>query len=168
MISVNFGSKYFELKFCSVFSLRLFCGVVARQRCAGDGGRPVACHACLTLMTPVAYRPIIRFSRTVSCKSCASDRSQPCYRFWRSTIRRGEGALPGSAQIHVASIEHMHFLDSGGGLKVRGTSVSRGKGSCGARVQVFGRECAVQRDRIDCRPDFLRNRVCYITEREFY
>ena len=67
----------------------------------------------------------------------------------RSTIRRGEGALPGSAQIHVASIQPMHFLDSGGRLEVRGTSASRGKGSCGARVQVFGRECAVHRDRID-------------------
>ena len=149
MISVNFGSKYFELKFCSVFSLRLFCGVVARQRCAGDGGRPVACHACLTLMTPVTYRPIIRFSRTVSCKSCASDRSQPCYRFWRSTIRRGEGTLAGSAQIHVASIQTMQFLDSGSRLEVRVTSASRGKGSYVARVQAFGRECTIQRNRID-------------------
>ena len=53
---------------------------------AGDGGRPVACHACLTLMTPAAYRPIICFSRTASCKSCASGRSQPFYRLWRSNI----------------------------------------------------------------------------------
>jgi hypothetical protein len=30
---------------------------------------------------------------------------QPCYRLWRSTIRRGEGTLAGSAQIHVASIQ---------------------------------------------------------------
>ena len=67
---------------------------------------------CLTLMTPVAYRPIICFSRTASCKSCASGRLQPCYRLWRSTIRRGEGTLAGSAQIHVASIQTMQFLDS--------------------------------------------------------
>ena len=46
-------------------------------------------------------------------------------------------ALPGFAQIHVASIQPMHFLDSGGRLEVRGTSASRGKGSCGTRVQVF-------------------------------
>ena len=150
MISVNFDSKYFDLKFCSVFSLRLFSGLSQGKNCAGDGGgRPVACHACLTLMMPVAYRPLICFSQTASCKSCASGRLQPCYRFWRSTIRRGEGALPGSAQIHVASIQPMHFLDSGGHLEVRGRSASRGKGSCGARVQVFGRECAVHRDRID-------------------
>ena len=37
-------------------------------------------------MTPAAYRPIICFSRTASCKSCASGRSQPFYRLWRSNI----------------------------------------------------------------------------------
>ncbi len=116
----------------------------------------------LKLMTPVAYRPIICFSQTASCKSCASGRLQPCYRFWRSTIRRGEGALPGSAQIHVASIQTMHSVDSGGRPEVRVTSASRGKGSCGARVQVFGREARYSAivlidDRI-----FLRSRVCYI------
>ena len=67
----------------------------------------------------------------------------------RSTIRRGEGTLAGSAQIHVASIQTMHSVDSGGRPEVRVTSASRGKGSCGARVQVFGRECAVQRDRMN-------------------
>ena len=149
MISVNFDSKYFELKFCSVFSLRLFSGLSQGKTVLEMGGRPVACHACLTLMTPVAYRPIICFSQTASLKSCASGRLQPCYRFWRSTIRRGEGALPGSAQIHVASIQTMHSVDSGGRPEVRVTSASRGKGSCGARVQVFGRECAVQRDRMN-------------------
>jgi hypothetical protein len=66
-----------------------------------------------------------------------------------STIRRSEGGLPGSAQIHVASIQPMHFIDSGSRLEVRGTPASRGKGSCGARVQVSGRECAAQRDRIN-------------------
>ena len=55
-------------------------------------------------MTPMAYRSIICFSRTATCKSCAFGRSQPCYRLWRSTIRRGEGTLAGSAQIRVASI----------------------------------------------------------------
>ena len=42
-------------------------------------------------MMPVAYRPIICFSRSASGKSCASGRLQPCYRFWRSyiyTLRR--------------------------------------------------------------------------------
>ena len=43
----------------------------------------------------------------------------------------------------------MHSVDSGGRLEVRVTFASRGKGSCGARVQVFGRECAVQRDRMN-------------------
>ena len=71
---------------------------------ARDGGRPVACHACVALMTPIAYRSILCFSRTAWCKSCASGRLQPCYRFWRRTIRRGEGTLAGSAQIHVASM----------------------------------------------------------------
>ena len=133
------------------------------------GGRPVACHACLTLMMHLAYRPIICFSQTASCKSCASGRLQPCYRFWRSTIRRGEGALPGSAQIHVASIQPMHFIDSGGHLEVRGTSASRGKGS---RV-VHARKCSDESAQysvivlIDDRI-FLRSRVFYITEREFY
>ena len=43
----------------------------------------------------------------------------------------------------------MHCLDSGGRLEVRLSSVTRGKGACGARVQVFGRECAVQRGRMN-------------------
>ena len=122
---------------------------------AGDGGRPVACHTCLAWMTHVAYRPTIGFSRTASCKSCASGRSQPCYRLWRSTIRRGEGTLAGSAQIHVASIQTMQFLDSGSRLEVRVTSASRGKGSYVAQVQAFGRECTIQRDRMNWRPDFF-------------
>ena len=50
----------------------------------------VACQTRLTLMTHMAYRHIIRFSRTAWCKSCASGRSQPCYCFWRSIdIRDG-------------------------------------------------------------------------------
>jgi hypothetical protein len=43
----------------------------------------LACHACLALMT---HRPIMDFSRTVSCKACASGRSRPC-RGWRSVGR---------------------------------------------------------------------------------
>ncbi len=39
---------------------------------------------CLALMTHAAYRPTIWFSRTAACKSCASGRSQPCCRLWRS------------------------------------------------------------------------------------
>ena len=116
---------------------------------AGDGGRPVAWHACLTLMTPMAYRFIICFFRSAPCKSCASGRFQPCYRFWRSTIRHGEGTLAGSAQIHVAPIQAIRFLDSGGRVEARVTSASRGKGSYVARVQAFGRECTIQRNRID-------------------
>ena len=54
--------------------------------CAEMGGRPVACHACPALMTPMAYRPIIYPSRTAWCRSCASGRSQPFYRLWRSNI----------------------------------------------------------------------------------
>ena len=122
---------------------------------AGDGGRPVAWHACLTLMKPMAYRFIICLSRSAPCKSCASGRFQPCYRFWRSYIRRGEGTLAGSAQSHVASIQPMHSLDSGRRLEVRVTSASRGKGSYVARVQAFGRECTIQRNLIDRRPDFF-------------
>ena len=62
----------------------------------------------------------------------------------------------------------MHSLDSGRRLEVRVTSASRGKGSYVARVQAFGRECTIQRNLIDRRPDFLRGRVSYINEREFY
>ena len=78
-------------------------------------------------------------------------------REYHSTIqlRRGEGALPGYAQIRVALIQPMHGHDSGGRLEVPVTSASRGKGSCGARAQLYGRECAVQRDRMNRRPDFL-------------
>ena len=115
---------------------------------AGDGGRPVACRACLALMTPMAYRPIIYPSRTASCKSCASGRSQPCYCLWRSTIRRGEGTLAGSAKTHAASTQPMHSRDSGSRLEVHVTSTSRGNGSYVARVQAFGQECTIQRDRM--------------------
>ena len=53
---------------------------------AGDGGRPVACHVCLTLTTPMTYLLVIYFFQTASCKSCTSGRSQPFYRLWRSNI----------------------------------------------------------------------------------
>jgi hypothetical protein len=43
----------------------------------------------------------------------------------------------------------MHYLDSGRRLEVRVTSASRGKGSYVAQVQAFGRECTIQRDRMN-------------------
>ncbi len=43
----------------------------------------------------------------------------------------------------------MHCLDSGDRPEVRLFSATRGKGACGTRVQVFGRERAAQRDRIN-------------------
>ena len=52
------------------------------------GGRPVTRHACLALIVPMAYRRSTCFSRTASCKLCASGRSQPCCRFWPRRIRR--------------------------------------------------------------------------------
>ena len=51
--------------------------------------------------------------------------------------------------IHVSSIQPMHCLDSGDRLEVRLSSATRGKGACGTRVQVFGRERAAQRNRIN-------------------
>jgi len=51
--------------------------------------------------------------------------------------------------IHVSSIQPMHCLDSGDRVEVRLSSATRGKGACGTRVQVFGRERAAQRDRIN-------------------
>ena len=57
-----------------------------RHKLCAEMGRLVACHACLALMAPMTYRPIIYPSRTASCKSCASGSSQPCYRLWRSYI----------------------------------------------------------------------------------
>ncbi len=62
---------------------------------------------------------------------------------------RREGTLAGSAQIHVAPIQPIRFLDSGGRVEARVTSASRGKGSYVARVQAFGRVCTIQRNRID-------------------
>ena len=52
------------------------------------------------------------------------------------TPRRG--TLAGSAQIHVAPIQPIRFLDSGGRVEARVTSASRGKGSYVARVQACG------------------------------
>ena len=51
----------------------------------------VACQTRLTLMTPMSYRHIIRFSRTAWCSACASGRSQPCYSSLSPFVGRSVG-----------------------------------------------------------------------------
>ena len=51
-------------------------------------------HACLTLVTPTAYRAVLPFSRTAWCNACASGRSQPCYSSQSPFVDRFVGWRP--------------------------------------------------------------------------